>query len=87
MFTVLDTVIVTALCARSSYLDQQSRVSSAAGNRKQDGKREGYYKEAAFPATESTRTSRDLAPDASLAAQASGFFYVPAVGKRNFAPR
>lgn len=46
-------------------------------------------KEAAFPATESTRTSRDLAPDASSAAQAGGFFYVPrpAAGKRNFAAR
>lgn len=52
-----------------------ARLSEAAGNRKQDGKREGYYKEAAFPAAESTRTSRGLAPDASLAAQASGFFF------------
>lgn len=47
--------------------------------------REG--EEATFPATESTRTRRDLAPDASFAAQASGFFYVPPRpldGKRNF---
>ncbi|KAF7387119.1 hypothetical protein HZH68_012796 [Vespula germanica] len=46
--------------------------------------REG--EEATFPATESTRTRRDLAPDASFAAQASGFFYVPRPldGKRNF---
>lgn len=40
------------------------------------GERErGEDQEAAFPATESTRTSRDLAPDASFAAQAGGFFY------------
>jgi len=38
------------------------------------GLREGDQ-EAAFPATESTRTSRDLAPDASFAAQAGGFFF------------
>lgn len=31
--------------------------------------------EAALPATESARTSRDLAPDASFAAQARGFFF------------
>lgn len=39
MLAVLDTVIVTALCARSSYLDQQSRVSAA--YRKQGGKEGG----------------------------------------------
>lgn len=43
--------------------------------------------EAAFPATESTRTSRDLAPDASFAAQAGGFFFYWDRWKRNFAAR
>lgn len=91
MFFVLDTVIVTALCARSSYLPGPTIARlrrPVTGSKTAETPREGY-KEAAFPATESTRTSRDLAPDASFAAQASGFFYVlrPAAGKRNFAAR
>lgn len=44
--------------------------------------------EAAFPATESARTSRDLAPDASFAAQAGWFLLMRwDRWKRNFAAR
>lgn len=77
---VLDTVTVTALCSLVCLLPgPDPRGSSSLAEARQRGERGG--KEAAFPATESTRTSRDLAPDASFAAQASGFFHVPANGR------